>query len=88
MNYMETHPNEPHSIYWRSISDSDYRHVTVHYTTDGAMVLGAACPAETDEDELLVVLMKEFDSQYGYITYETPPPDSAAEFIEIARKCS
>jgi len=88
MDYMEAHPNEPHSIYWQSGSDSEYTQVNVHYTTDGAMVLGVACPAETNEGQVLALLKKEFDSPYGYVAYETPPPDSAAEFVEVVEKNS
>jgi hypothetical protein len=88
MDYMEVHPTVPHSIYWRSRKESDSTQVNVHYTNYGAMVLGVACPADTKEDQLLAVLKREFDAQYGYIAYESPPPESEVEFIEVAGKSS
>jgi hypothetical protein len=43
-----------------------------------------ACPADTREDEVLRELRTEFEAEHGYITYESPPPNSVSEFIEIA----
>jgi len=82
MRFMEQNPHHVYSIYWHS--DSSSKKAGVWYTDDGAMILGIACEAETEEDQLLLDLKKYFSADYGYITYEQPPPHNREEFITMS----
>lgn len=82
MDYLKEQPNEVQCIYWSSLDATNTTHVSVHYTSDGAMIFGVAVPAKTEEKSILNDLMRWVDTTVGYITYEEPPPDPTAEFIK------
>jgi hypothetical protein len=82
--HLETHPRESHAIYWLSTAPDDPRCAMVFPTSDGQMVYGLS--VERNEPRFLADLMTFLNSAYGYIDFETPPPDTAAEFQDRVRK--
>ncbi|MCP3921958.1 MAG: hypothetical protein GY714_05155 [Desulfobacterales bacterium] len=84
MDYMEINTCEEQNINWFDRNKSI--HAGVHYTNDNAMILHVSCESETDEDIILEQLKKQFNTSFGYIAYEQPPPYSSYEFKEIVTK--
>ena len=83
--YLEQHPNEPHTIYWRSLAAVGPAHAMACATDDGALILGLSCEAEPAVAERLLAEMKQsVGSADGAIWLESSPPRSASRFL---REC-
>ena len=52
VEYLATHPNEPHGIYWRNLGHGP-PFVMAFHTPDGAVILGVSCVEE--ETDVVVV---------------------------------
>ena len=85
LQYLNDTPTEPYALYWScQASASPVRGVSVHYTTDGALILGVFTE-EQHAPTLLDQLHHEFDAPLGYATFESPPPDTTAEFVAMIK---
>lgn len=84
VGYMETHPTDTNSIYWRSSQSDEHTQVNVHYI-DSGMILRVAVPADTTETNILSRLKAVFDTERGYITHETPPPSTLDELDSMLK---
>jgi hypothetical protein len=76
--YCEAHPDEGHAAYWRNTAGGGPAHAMAFFTTDGEMVLGLSTDVPQAE-EALADLMAFAGSGVGYIDFERPPPETAAE---------
>jgi hypothetical protein len=83
----EARHNLRHAIYWnhRDLA-GEPRAAHVFFLSDGGMVLGlsTADSEPTRWDQLLAELKEFTGSRIGYLTVETPPADSIAEFTRRA----
>lgn len=78
--------SEPYGIYWRNGGEGSVTAGMLFFTTDGGMIAGLT--VEGDQSEAITHLdrlAKTIGGKYGYLTAEEPPPDTAAEFVELAR---
>ncbi len=83
-------PNEPHSIYWSNPKQETLRSGMLFFTNDGAMIAGVTL-AEDDVLEIahyLQELGKTVGGQFGYTTFEEPPPETIGEFIDKVKASS
>ena len=77
-----SHPTEPYSIYWRCLNEGDPAHAMAFFTLDGAVILGLSvrdhAPAWLDN------MKSAIGGTAGWIGFETPPPDTAGEFLALS----
>lgn len=81
IHYCDSHPNEAQSIYFRNLGAGP-AHAMLFFTQDGGLILGLS--VERCEDEWFVRLKEFAGSEIGYISFESPPPATAAEFRQMA----
>jgi hypothetical protein len=91
IDYLESHPEEPHAIYWFSKHSTLTRSAMCLFMNDGAVLYGLATeslfPDTSIEDQLLQQLMNFCNSQQGLILYEEPAPRTTHVFLYmIAQK--
>lgn len=94
MTYLESNPEYSQSIYWRNTDENNpNKHGMIFYTEDGNMIFGISRISDmseesnTDNEDACLQEMKEFfNSEIGYIHYESPPVNSYVEFIEIVNR--
>src|SRR3954454_21882292 len=74
-------PEEPHALYWRNPEEGEVAYAMLFFTVDGGLIAGLTVqeegPALADWLQRLVSTVGGTD---GYVAFESPPPDSAAEF--------
>jgi len=85
MAYCAKYLDEPHAIYFRNTTAGEPAHAMIFYTADGEMILGLSTQVSR-AGRFLDELKAFAGSDTGYIDYETPPPDTAAEFRALANK--
>jgi hypothetical protein len=85
--YCCSHPSEAQSIYWRRIGDGDPAHVMAFFTSDARLIFGLSV-SEDAAERFFAELRRHAHSDIGYITFESPPPETAAEFCQIAHESS
>jgi len=91
MTFLESNQNHEQGIYWRNKDEHNLnKHGMIFYTEDGNMIFGISRNADmsgnliTDnEDECLQKMKEYFNTDIGYIHYETPPASSFGGFVEI-----
>ena len=80
-------PDEPHGIYWENTGDGPVSTAMLFFTSDGGMIIGLTVSGDQNTAlQYLDRLAKTVEARFGYITGEEPPPDYAAEFIDLARR--
>jgi hypothetical protein len=82
LDHLHAHPDQAHAVYWASVSPGDPRYAMVFPTVDGQMVYGLS--VERDGRKFLADLKVHLESSKGYIDFENPPPDNAADFEALA----
>ena len=87
VNYCCRHSTEMQSIYWRRVGDGEPEHVMVFFTSDAQLIFGLSVN-ENVADQFFAELQRHARSDIGYITFESPPPETAAEFCLLAQKPS
>ena len=89
MMRLEREKNVNYSLYWHSIDKQNpNRNGMLFYTNDGAIIFGISRDvlgntSTSHEDECLDAMKEYLKTDIGYITYESPPPDSYTEFKKI-----
>jgi hypothetical protein len=78
-----THPSEAQAVYWRRVGDGDPAYAMVFFTPDARLIFGLSV-SEDSAECYLAELRRHARSEIGYITVENPPPETAAEFCQIA----
>lgn len=92
MMRLEREKNANYSLYWHSIDKQHpNRHGMLFYTNDGAIIFGISRnvlgnTSTSHEDECLEAMKDYLKTDVGYITYESPPPDSYTEFKKIVAR--
>src|SRR5918997_6361937 len=80
-------PDEPHGIYWENTGEGPVATAMLFFTTDGKIIAGLTVSGDQNTAlKYLERLAKTVDARFGYITGEEPPPDTAAEFVDLARR--
>ena len=87
VTYCCQHSTETQSIYWRRVGDGEPAHVMVFFTSDAQLIFGLSV-SENVANQFLAELQRHAHSDIGYITFESPPPETAAEFFLHAQKPS
>ncbi len=85
--YCCCHASETQSIYWRRVGDGDPAYAMVFFTSDGFLILGLSTD-ESTADRYFAELRTHAGSDTGYVTVESPPPETAAEFRRFTHEPS
>jgi len=83
IQYCESHPVETQSIYFRNLG-TDPAHAMLFFTSDGGLILGLSVLGR--QDEWFGRLKEYARSEVGYITFESPPAATVAEFRQLAAR--
>ena len=85
IHYCEKHPAESQSLYFQNLRSGPV-HAMIFFTSDGEMIFGLSVPEGDDglEKDCLNQLKEFARTSIGYIDFEAPPPDTAAEFKVLA----
>lgn len=94
MLFLEINKNCSNRIYWRNTDENaPNKHGMIFYNKDGTMTFGISRNADMsgnlnteNEDQCLGEMKKFFDTNLGYVHYESPPVNSYKEFVEIVNK--
>lgn len=78
LDYLESHPNQPHAIYWHSVVAGDPRGAMIFPLSDGHMIYGLS--VELQARRFLSEAITFLKARMGYITFESPPPTTAEAF--------
>ncbi|CAN5337248.1 hypothetical protein BH11PLA2_BH11PLA2_42110 [soil metagenome] len=81
IQYCEDHSSEAHRFYFRNLGTGP-AHAMLFFTSDCGLILGLSVVEH--EDEWYDRLVKFADTRIGYITFESPPAETASEFRELA----
>ena len=81
---LEAEPNESYSIYWNSTDENLDRMAMLFFTRDGAMIAGLA--RDNDPRTMLSKIAGVVGGRFGFVTAESPPPDSVREFLVVCRE--
>lgn len=81
IRYCETYPTEAQRFYFRNPNGTP-AHAMLFFTSDGGLILGLSVSEEVEE--AFTGLKAHARSDLGYITFESPPCERAAEFRELA----
>ena len=81
IRYCEAHPGAAHRFYFRNPKGSP-AHAMLFFTSDGGLILGLS--VVKGEKQAYSRLVGHAGSDIGYITFESPPHDTAAEFRQAA----
>ena len=75
--------NETYSLYWRGC---DYiNEVMLFFTKDAEMIAGVVTDASFATEELFARVAKNTNGKYGYIDFESPPPEHSSDLIKICK---
>jgi hypothetical protein len=81
IRYCEAHPAEAQSLNFRNLGAGP-AHAMLFFTRDGGLILGLSVVER--EDNWFTRLKQHVGSEVGYITFESPPAATVAEFRELA----
>lgn len=81
IRYCEAHPDAAHGFYFRNPNGSP-AHAMLFFTSDGGLILGVS--VVEGEQRALAELREHAGSEVGYITFESPPAETVAEFYQVA----
>lgn len=84
MHRLAATPEETYGLYWRHKGDGHPQQAMLFYTNDGGMIAGLAnfaCPPV----KLLQDLARSVEGEYGMVTCDSRPPDSARKFVHLCR---
>ncbi|MBL8809962.1 MAG: hypothetical protein JNM43_07290 [Planctomycetaceae bacterium] len=74
-----------YSIYWDCFDNVLCGQVMLFFTADGGLIAGIANFSISPTDALSTV-MQVARGEFGYVTCDSPPPESREEFIEVSRR--
>ena len=81
IRYCETHPTAANRFYFRNPKGIP-AHAMLFFTSDGGLILGLS--VVKGERKALKELMAHAGSDVGFITFESPPPETIVEFRQAA----
>jgi hypothetical protein len=81
IRYAALCPGAEQRFYFRNL-DEGPDHIMLFFTSDGGLILGLS--VAWNEERAFAQLKRHAGSEIGYITFECPPKDTAAEFIRRA----
>ncbi|MFS1523877.1 hypothetical protein ACL7TT_07155 [Microbulbifer sp. 2304DJ12-6] len=85
MAVLDSNEDESYSLYWDSTDNAKVKNAMVFYTVDGGLIVGIA--VEDDHREAwLNKLSNLVGGEFGYVSFEMPPPETVQEFIEYSEK--
>lgn len=84
IEYLANRFETEYSIYWNCGSNAICGQVMLFFTRDGGLIAGIA-DFNIPHTEALSVLKEAVNGKFGYVTCDSPPPESAAEFVEFWR---
>jgi hypothetical protein len=84
---LEINTRETYSLYWDSANHGEVRSAMVFFTEDGYMIAGITVADDTERRKnWLNKLSRIVDGEYGYVSFDTPPPLTSREFIDYCEK--
>lgn len=81
---LENSKGESYSLYWNGIDMPKVKNAMLFYTEDGQMVAGLAVEQNSVE-KLFSELALFSDAKYGYVSFDSPPPETKDEFVQYCR---
>ena len=78
LDHLEGQPSEPFGAYWHSTVIGDPRSAMIFPTSDGCMIYGLS--VERQAHRHLSDVLSFLGAGRGYVTFESPPPMTAAAF--------
>jgi len=78
-----TNSNEPYSLYW-DVVDSEVINGMIFFTKDGGMIVGLAV-AQNKDEYFLKSISEAVGGEFGYISFDSPPPETQDEFITLCK---
>lgn len=85
IDYLAENSSSTYSLYWDNQSSIQPFLAMLHFTEDGAMFAGLIVDQDS-EDAFLDEMAKVTHSEYGCVLGVAPPPESAAQFIQLCRE--
>ncbi len=88
MSYLQMNSNIEHSIYWNNLDKQSLNeHLMVFYTTDAHIIFGISrntseINEKFNQEDLLNQMKIFLKSNYGYITFESPPETDLENFLK------
>lgn len=78
---LERDAAQEYSLYWDNNDGDNISQSMLFYTCDGNLIVGISAPEEAAARWLQQ--MSSFSGgQYGYVSYDAPPPESKSEFMD------
>ncbi len=77
---LENNTEESYSVYWDSTNDGEVKNAMVFFTEDGGMIVGIAVECD-DCGVWLKKLSEVVEGEYGYVSFDSPPPETRKDFI-------
>ena len=84
VEWLLARPHEPHGLYWRTPRGDGAAQAMLFFTTDGGLIAGLTVDDDAAAADWLRRLAGSVDARYGYVAFETPPPETAADFRAAA----
>ena len=78
-------PHQPYRIYW-GLKDERFKTGMMFFTDDGGLIVGLGLVywEESEPARFLEKFEQEMEGRCSLMFFETPPPDSISEFMQLA----
>lgn len=80
LDYLDKNPNTEYTLYFKG---KNGRIATVRFNKDNSLVLGLSISEKELNWYFFDDLEKNIEFEFAYVTLESPPVDSADEFIKV-----
>ncbi|WP_240220540.1 hypothetical protein [Rheinheimera hassiensis] len=80
MVVLDDNKNESYSLYWGATDSAEVKNAMVFYTADGGLIAGIAVE-DGDREAWLKRLSKLVGGKFGYVSFDSPPPETTQDFI-------
>ncbi|WHI53283.1 hypothetical protein P3339_11180 [Microbulbifer sp. MLAF003] len=84
LQVLEKDESASYSVYWDGTGNSVVKSAMSFFTEDGCMIAGITVPADGSES-WLNKLSELVGGEYGYVGFDSPPPDTREEFIQMCK---
>lgn len=83
LTWLEATPSEPYALHFAPETPRvPVTGASLHFTTDGGLIVALACHgSQQDAESLLSQVRAAAGAAHGYLTLESPPPETTATFI-------
>lgn len=79
---LEQDKYESYSLYWGNTDGGEVNSAMIFFTKDGGMIAGITV-ADGEEVSWFEKLSRLLGGEYGYVSFDQPPPERTSEFINF-----